>query len=298
MRLSQVAAAIDGKLIGRDFIVQGVCSLDNPKPYCIGFVNDESSNCKVDSQSRELALIVGSGYASSFQGSRILVKTEPRAAFARAMYLLYPQTEHLEVHSTAVVHPSAVIGNRCSVGSYSIIEEDVVIGDGVHLGHHVVLGRKTRIGNSFSVGSNTVIGTSGFGFVADDVTQGRHIRIPHIGGVRIESNVEIGSCVVIARGTIDDTVIGPYVKIDDHVFVAHNVSIGENSIIIAGTEISGSVVIEDNCWIAPQVTVSNGVTVGAGSLVGIGTVVTRDVPGGMVVVGNPARVLRSRAIEE
>lgn len=149
-----------------------------------------------------------------------------------------------------------------------------------------------RLGDRVDIGPHTVIGGRGFGFERDE--DGSWFRIPHKGSVRIGDDVEIGACCVIARGTLTDTVIGDRVKIDDHVFIAHNVQVGSDTLIIAGAEISGSVNVGSDCQIGPQVTIREHLTVGDGAQIGIGAVVISDVPAGMVVVGNPARVLRAR----
>jgi UDP-3-O-[3-hydroxymyristoyl] glucosamine N-acyltransferase len=108
------------------------------------------------------------------------------------------------------------------------------------------------------------------------------------------NNIEVGALTCICRGTIDDTLIGDNVKIDDHVFIAHNVQIGENSVVIAGAEVSGSVKIGKNSWIGPQSTIINGVEIGESSMVGIGAVVTKPVTNNVIVAGNPAKVLRRK----
>jgi len=186
----------------------------------------------------------------------------------------------------------ASVAGDCIVGAFAVIEDGVVLGSGTRIGHHTVIGANTLIGPGSAVGSHTVIGSSGFGFEYE-LDQAWH-RIPHVGGVQIGADVEIGSCVVIARGTIDDTVIEDQVKIDDHVFVAHNVRIGKNTLVVAGSELSGSVTVGEQCWIAPQVAVKNGVTIGANNTIGIGCVVLDDTPDNAVVVGNPGRILRMK----
>lgn len=135
-----------------------------------------------------------------------------------------------------------------------------------------------------------VVGEAGFGFKRDE--QGVPVRIPHIGGVSIGENVEIGACSVVARGTVGDTVLGDNVKLDDHVFVAHNVEIGESTLVVAGAVICGSARIGKRCWIGAGALIKEHVTVGDDSLIGMGAVVLQDVPPNSVMVGNPARRLR------
>ena len=120
------------------------------------------------------------------------------------------------------------------------------------------------------------------------------VRIGHRGGVVIGADVEVGAHVSIAQGTIEPTVIHDHVKIDDCVFIAHNVTVGRASYVIAGAEISGSVTVGERVWISPEATVINGVTIGDDALVGIGSVVVKDVRDGDIVAGVPARPRGSR----
>ena len=148
------------------------------------------------------------------------------------------------------------------------------------------------IGKNCLIKSHAVMGEEGFGFELDD--DGTPVRIPHLGSVVLGDEVEVGVGSIIARGTIDPTRIGDRVKIDDAVFLAHNVNIGADTLVIANAEVSGSVTIGAKCWIGPSVSILNGITIGEGSLIGLGAVVTKPVPPNVVVVGNPGRVLRPR----
>lgn len=153
------------------------------------------------------------------------------------------------------------------------------------------------------VGLNTVISGPGFGFHASTLRIHPGIpnselgpirnkewrRFPHIGGVRIGANVEIGSNTCIDRGAIGDTVIGDGTKIDNHVHVAHNVRIGRDCIIVAGAVIGGSAVLGDRVFVGINASIKNKVRIGDDAVIGMGAVVTKDVPAGETWVGNPAR---------
>ena len=143
-----------------------------------------------------------------------------------------------------------------------------------------------RVGSCFKVGKNTVIGGEGFGFAKDG---DKWIRMPHQGKVIIGDNVEIGSNCTIDRGCLTDTIIGNGVKIDNLCHIAHGVTIGDNTIITAGTIVAGSVTIGKNVWIAPNSTIKNGVTIGDNVFVGMASNVLKDVPEGVTVYGNPAK---------
>lgn len=221
-----------------------------------------------------------------------LVTENPRRDFGRVLQEFFQSKSEALISPTAVIHPTVLIGNGVSIGHHTVIEEGVSIADDVQIGNNTSVLARTVIGARTIIGSNSVLGSIGFGLEKDEL--GHWIRIPHIGNLEIKEDVEIGSSTVIARGTIDSTRIAAHCKIDDNVFIAHNVQIDENTVVIANSEISGSVRIGRDAWIAPAVTVLEGITIGNNSLVGIGSVVIRDLPNDVVAVGNPAKVLRAR----
>lgn len=149
----------------------------------------------------------------------------------------------------------------------------------------------THPGKNCKIKPGAVIGYEGFGF--ERHPDGTPFRIPHIGKVVIGDNVEIGANTVIARGTVGDTIIGNNVKIDDCVFIAHNCQIGENTLVIAGAVICGSVTIGKNCWIGAGCRIKEKVTIGDGAIIGIGAVVIKDVPAGATVAGMKAQSLET-----
>jgi UDP-3-O-[3-hydroxymyristoyl] glucosamine N-acyltransferase len=173
------------------------------------------------------------------------------------------------------------------IGEFVVIESGVAIGSGTQIDHHSVVKEGTRIGRSCRIGTHSVVGTPGFGFERDN--DGRAYRMPHLGGVSIGDEVEIGNGVSIASGTIDPTRIESGVKIDDRVFIAHNVTVGRDAFIIASASVCGSTSIGARAWIAPAAALINKISIGADAVVGLGAVVVRDVPAGVLVVGNPAR---------
>ena len=136
-------------------------------------------------------------------------------------------------------------------------------------------------------GNNTVIGGPGFGWYGSPPK-----RFPHIGGVIIGEEVEVGSCVTIDRGALGNTIIGSFVKIDNGVHVGHNCMIGERANLTAHVCLGGSVVIGEGAWIGMGATIKNQIRVGARAVVGMGAIVIKDVEPDTTVVGNPARELK------
>ena len=294
IRASEIAEFLGLKLNGLDVVVTCVASLDNAQENALMFsTRPVPSSLSVDKPLQCLLLTSVENDADYF--SSIILSKNPRLDFARVVQRFFAQPISRGVHETALVHPNSNVSLFSSIGAYCIIEEGVVIMNDVVIEEFSIVRKNTIIDVGTRVKSHTSIGNDGFGFEFDE--DGMPFRVPHLGGVKIGKNVEIGSHVVIARGTINDTQISDNVKIDDHVFIAHNVKVGAKTVIIAGSEISGSVEIGENCWISPQVTILNKIKIGDDSLVGIGSVVTLDIQDNKVVVGNPARVLRDRHLK-
>jgi len=213
----------------------------------------------------------------------------PRLCFAKLLSKYYEQTAEFKIHPTVIIGKNCKLG-KVSIGPYAVIGDNVKIGDGSIIFPSVVISDNVKIGKNVIIKSNATVGQKGFGFEFDK----NHIpiSIPHIGGVKVGDDVEIGANSTICRGTLSNTVISDFVKIDDNVFIAHNVHIGPRTLIIACTEISGSAKIGSDCWLGPNCSIMNDITIGNKVLVGLGAVVIKSVPDNVVVAGNPARILR------
>ncbi len=219
-----------------------------------------------------------------FPATAVLVE-EPRLTFLRVVADHFTAPVDWSVHPSAVIHPEAeldlpvsigphVVVGRCRIGAGSILHPQVVLYDGTRLGRNVV------------VHAGTVIGADGFGYERDG--SGRLEKFPHLGGVLIEDDVEIGSNTSIDRGTLDDTVIRRGARIDNQVHIAHNVSVGEDAAVIAQAMVGGSTLLGDRSWIAPSACLRQKLVIGADATVGLGAVVVGDVPPGVTVLGSPA----------
>lgn len=290
-KAGEIAQMVGGQLIGDDLEVDGVCSVSTPENGKIGFISKFTDETAVALQFQSVFL-TESVISGDLKASQIVVNN-PRLAFAIVSGFFSEREMSFGAHPSSLIHPNARVDRDSTIGAFCVIEEGVTISRGVTIENSVTIKKNTFVGPNTRIRSNSVVGGPGFGYEFDG--QGNPIHIHHFGHVHIGANVEIGSCVVIARATIDKTIIGDDVKIDDHVFIAHNVQIGNRTVVIAGAEISGSVQIGEDCWISPQVTIINGVTIGDRTLIGIGTVVTQNIPSNVVAVGNPARVLRTRS---
>lgn len=237
-----------------------------------------------------------------------IIKTrDPSLAFAQVTQLLRPVATMRPpkgIHKTAVIAKSAKIGKGVCVGAHVVIEDHATIGDKTtlyplcYIGSEARIGReclfyshvsvreKVVIGNRVFIQSGSVIGSEGFGYTKVD---GKYQLIPQNGIVVIEDDVEIGANVTIDRARFDKTFIGRGAKIDNLVQIAHNVTIGENTIIVAQAGISGSTHIGDNVTIAGQAGLVGHIEIGDGAILAAQAGITKSVPANTMVSGYPAR---------
>jgi UDP-3-O-[3-hydroxymyristoyl] glucosamine N-acyltransferase len=193
--------------------------------------------------------------------------------------------EPLTVAAFASIGAGSVVGPRCFVAAGARIGESAVIGADCVIHPNVVIGDCCVIGDRVIIHAGTVIGADGFGYLQHE---GRHVKVPQVGAVRIGNDVEIGANCCIDRGTLGDTVIGNGVKIDNLVQVAHNVVVGDLAIIVAQVGIAGSATIGPGAILAGNVGVIEHVSVGAGAMVSAKSLVTKDVKPGTANAGIPA----------
>ena len=245
----------------------------------------------------------------SLSGKILLRAANPKVAFARAAeWLLPPASIAQGIHPTAIIAPSARLAPGAAVGPYAVIEEDVRIGAGTEIGAFCFVGRGARLGescrlyprvtlyagvrllNRVILHSGAVIGSDGFGYVAEN---GKRRKFPQVGGVEIGDNVEIGANTTIDRGSLDRTEIGAGTKLDNLVHIAHNVSIGVNTVIAAQTGISGSSIIGKNVAIGGQVGIADHCGIEDDAVIGAqaGIPSGKVVRSGQIVWGTPARPL-------
>lgn len=242
----------------------------------------------------------------------VFVVAEPFRAFVTISRAMFPQAlrpsslaepgqvEGAHVHPTArledgvTVEPGAVIGAHAEIGSGTVIGAAAVIGAEVRIGRDCSVGAGATISNAL-IGDRVLlhpgcnIGQDGFGFI---VSGGRHLKVPQVGRVIIQDDVEIGAGSTIDRGAIRDTVIGEGTKIDNLVQVGHNATIGRHCILVAQTGISGSSTLEDFAVLGARVGLSNNVTVGEGAQLAAASGVQRDIPAGARWGGTPAKPLK------
>ena len=192
-----------------------------------------------------------------------------------------------EIHPTAVISSSAIIASDVHIGAYSTIGENVSIGSGCVIHSNVHIYNGVQILKNVTIHSGVIIGADGFGYQRD--TSNKLIKFPQIGNVIIENDVEIGANTCIDRATLGSTHVCEGVKIDNFVHIAHNVYIGKHTAVTAHVMFAGGVKIGEYSWIAPSSSFRDRLTVGNKVTIGIGSVVVKNVPHNITVLGVPAR---------
>ena len=280
MKTSEIAEFVGGELRGNGEIeITSCAAVDTAISGQIAFIEGR----QLPDETRASCILVPADTTVGPDTPAILVD-RPKLAFALVAARLHPPKKRGgEVHPTAVVDPSASIGNEVFIGAYACVGERSKIGDRTQLRAGAKLGDNVHIGNNCVIHPNVfvednsvirndvilhsgvVIGADGFGYVrAED----GYIKFPQIGRVVIEDDVEIGANTCVDRGALGETRIGEGTKIDNLVQVGHNVQIGKRCVIAAQTGISGSVTIEDDCVIGGQVGFGDHVRVQSGAVIG------------------------------
>jgi UDP-3-O-[3-hydroxymyristoyl] glucosamine N-acyltransferase len=282
MKLAEFSKIVHGAIHGDpDIEIQGAAGVREATEGDITFVSSPQF-LKYLGESKASCVIV----REPIEGLSItqLVVSNPYYAFAKALESLFPsRTIERGISDRATVSGKALIGNDVAILPFAFVSDDVSIADGtilypgVFIGEHTRIGKNcviypnvtirenVRIGDRVIIHSGTVIGSDGFGYVFEG---GAHYKIPQVGGVVVEDDVEIGANVTIDRATIGDTVIGTGTKIDNLVQIAHNVKIGEKSLLIAQVGIAGSSEIGSFVTLAGQVGIADHTSIESGTMLG------------------------------
>ncbi len=284
-------------------VINDVAPLDKAGDGVISFL-DNKKYVEAFTQSRAAACIVHPAMAPRApQGMALLVSPDPYRAYALVAQAFYPDAAIVGgVAATAHVDASARLGDGVRVEAGACIGAGAEIGPGCLIGPNAVIGRGVVLGAACVIGANASlshavlgarvriypgvrIGQDGFGFAMDPKG---HLKVPQLGRVMIDDDVEIGANATVDRGAGPDTVIGAGTKIDNLVQIAHNVQIGRNCVIVSQVGISGSTRIDDFAVIAGQAGITGHLHIGAGARIAAQSGVMRDIEAGGTVGGSPA----------
>ena len=273
-----------------------VSFLDNNK-YVDSFINSKAG-----------AVIVRPAFASQAPaGMQLILIDDPYHGYARVAQAFYPKTTIKRALSDAAcVDETALLGNNCRIDSGAVIGTNVTIGNGCWIGANsvvcdgVAIGNDTRIGPNVTlekclIGSHVIIhagvriGQDGFGFAMGPEN---HLKVPQLGRVIVEDDVEIGANTTIDRGAGPDTIIGEGSKIDNLVQIGHNVRLGRGCVVVSQVGVSGSTEIGDLCAIGGQVGIAGHLQIGPGAQIAAQSGVMRNVAPGEKICGSPAKPIR------
>src|SRR5512143_41171 len=306
MKLKELADLTGAELSGPgDIEITGVAGIENAGTGFVTFIAEKGRLKDLEQTLASAAFVPFDAPAQRIPQLRV---KNPRLAFARAIGLFHVKPYRASgISGKASIGENVTIGHDPSIHPYAVVDDDAQIGDRVTLYPGVYVGRGTTIGDdsvlyaNVSIGEKVIIGKrviiqagaaiggDGFGFVSDG---GRHHKIPQVGGVIIEDDVEIGANSCVDRATLGNTVIRKGTKIDNLVQVAHNVSIGEHCILAGHVGIAGSSTLGDYVVLGGRAGVADHITIGDKVMAGGGAGITRDVETGQVIASNPAMPIR------
>jgi len=310
--LQDIASLIEGHVIGdATLMIDTLSPIDDIKPGSLVFA--DGTDHLNQAERSEAAAVLVANHVAELKKPLIQVK-DPFQAFIKLLKHFYPSPVPTPgIHPTAVIAENVTIGTDVSIGPYVTIARGASIGDHavikshVHIGNHVKVGHNTtlhphvciydysEIGSHVSIHASSVVGSDGFGYTP---VSGKHVKIPHVGRVVIQDDVEIGASTIIDRATVGETIIGKGTKIDNLVQIAHSVKLGEHNILCGFTGIAGSTQSGHHVIFAAGVGVSDHVKIDDEVILGAraGVPPKKHLKKGLIYLGSPARP-REKAIE-
>ncbi len=305
LTVAEIAAKIGQSYEGDgDVEISRVATLANADSQSISFLSNPSylKDLKV---SKAVAIILSDADKHEANSAAVIISDNPYLSYAQTAQLLYPRPlVEASIHPSAVVHEQAQIGAGVSIGATVVVEAGAVIASGVsiaagsYVGKGVTIGVDTMLAPNVTllegvmlgarniIHSGAVLGADGFGFAND---RGSWVKIPQVGGVIIGDDVEIGACTTIDRGAIGDTKIGNGVKLDNHIQIGHNVTVGEHTAMVACAGIAGSTTVGAYCNIAGGVGIAGHLTIEDGTTITARSMVTHSLKKGVYSSGIPVQ---------
>lgn len=309
IRLEEAAEIVDGIITGeKNIIINNLAKIEEAKPGDLTFLYLDSYN-KFFPLTKASAILVKPSFEKSRSDISYIEVESPNKAFSKLLNHFFTADYKLTgIDSSASVHPSVILGDGVSLGKNVVISsgckigknvkifhnavllEDIEIGDNTVIFQNVSIREKCLIGNNVIIHCNSVIGSDGFGY--DVKENGEYQKIPQIGIVIIEDDVEIGSNVSVDRASLGATIIKKGTKIDNLVQVAHNVIIGENTIIAGQAGIAGSSKIGNNCFLLGQAGVSGHIEITDNVVLHVQSGVSKSITKPGKYFGSPAKEIK------
>lgn len=302
----QIAGVLDGVVVGDPLVeVSKLSKIDEGTPGSITFLSNPKYNHYIYSTSASIVIVNKSFEPSQEVKATMIQVDDSYQAFTKIL----EYANHIKLMKSGIEQPSVIsegviysddlylgsfsyIGKNTKIGKNVKIYPNSFVGDNVEIGDNTVLFAGVRIYSESIIGSNcvihsgTIIGSDGFGFAPKE--DGTYNKIPQIGNVIIEDDVEIGSCTTVDRATLGSTIIRKGVKLDNQIQIAHNVEIGENTVIASQTGVAGSTKIGRNCIIGGQVGIVGHITIGDNVRIQAQTGVGKNIKDGDMIQGSPA----------
>jgi UDP-3-O-[3-hydroxymyristoyl] glucosamine N-acyltransferase len=287
---------VDFELEGSKIRVHDIASIDNATENDLAFCwHVGEKGLSYISGSKAGAILCKKemqGMVHPNSGQLLVFTDNPRMTFVRLTKEMRRQEQLVGVSPRAVISEKSKIGSGCYIGDYTVIGDNCSIGDNTVIYDRVSLVQNCIIGNNCMIQSGACLGSDGFAFERYEV--GELEKFPHKGHVKLGNNVEIYANCSIARGSLSDTWIGDGTKLDALVHIAHNVTVGKNCELTAGTIIGGSTSIGDTSWTGLNSTLKNSIKIGRNVIVASGASVIHDIPDGDIVAGVPARSIKHK----
>lgn len=287
--LANQVIRVEGDIDG--VFIDNLAEVERVNETTLDWINPSKPNKQEIAESSKARVLLVDESVASIDGKVLIYVKNPKVVLAEVgnhFFVVHPMPC---IHSTAIIDPEAKIGKNVTIGAYCVIGK-AVIGDDCVLDSNVRVYDDTVMGKGCVIKAGAVLGGEGFGYERD--AYGNKFRFPQIGQLIMGDYVEVGANTCIDRGALADTIIGDYTKINNLCHIAHNNKIGRNVTITGCVNVSGSNVIDDDVWIAPNSSIRGWVHIGKGATAGIGAVVVKDIPEGETWVGNPAHKLEKK----
>ncbi len=307
-RLAEIAGGTLTATDRPDLEITDVAALDMAGPDDISFLDNRKYADQLAETQAGACILAEEMAESAPDGVALIICDKPYMGYARVAQAFYPKPRTIAgIHPAAVIHTTAVVDDSAAIAAGAVIEAGAKIGARTSVGPNAVIGPNVEVGEDCEIGPNASlshcligsrvrlyagvrIGQDGFGFAFDAAG---HVRVPQLGRVIIDDDVEIGANSTIDRGAGPDTMIGKGAMIDNLVQIAHNVQVGQGAVIIAQAGVAGSTTLGRWSVLAAQAGVAGHLEIGDGARVGAQAGVMRDVPPGNDVLGSPAMQARA-----